>query len=173
MMDSDFESMSEFSCGVEELDYFFKCEIRECVEHRYLSAYCAYTEKDGIVAVFTLMNDAVMISTNEKEDFFDDLRLEECSATVDFFKKQSSFPAINIGHLGTSVKFQDKGIGTTIIEFVVGTYSQYRQAGCQFVTVDALNNKDTIRFYLKNYFNFQTNRDLYSATRRMYRILNP
>ena len=85
--------------------------------------------------------------------------------------RQSSFPAINIGHLGTSVDFQDIGIGMYIIEFVAGTFSQYRQAGCQFITVDALNNPRTVSFYLNNQFNFQTNHDFYSATRRMYRIL--
>lgn len=109
MTDADYENMSAFSCGVEELDDFFRNEVRECVEHKYLSAYCAYTEADGIVAAFTLMNDAIMIPTeDEKVDFFDDMRLEEDSATVDFFKRQSSYPAINIGHLGTAVGFQNE-----------------------------------------------------------------
>lgn len=58
-----------------------------------------------------------------------------------------------------------------IVEFVAGTFSQYRQAGCQFVTVDALNNKRAIKFYQNNLFSFQTNRDFYSPTRRMYRFL--
>lgn len=58
-----------------------------------------------------------------------------------------------------------------IVEFVAGTFSRYKQAGCQFVTVDALNNEKTVRFYLDNLFNFQTNKDRYSPTRRMYRIL--
>lgn len=172
MTDADYENMSAFSCGVKCLDDFFRYEVKECVERKYLSAYCAFTESDGIVAVFTLMNDAIMIdSEDEKIDFFDDLRLEEDSSVVAFFKKQSSFPAINIGHLGTSIDFQDNGIGMFIVEFVAGTFSQYRQAGCQFITVDALNNPKTVRFYLNNQFNFQTNHDIYSSTRRMYRIL--
>ena len=95
------------------------------------------------------MNDAIMINMEDKEtDFFDDLRLEEGSSIVDFFKRQSSFPAINIGHLGTSVDFQNNGIGMFILEFVAGTFSLYRQAGCQFITVDALNNPRPVSFYL-------------------------
>ena len=118
------------------------------------------------------MNDAIMIdSEDEKTDFFDDLRLEEGFSVVDFFKRQSSYPAIDIGHLGTLLDFQGNGIGMFIVEFVAGTFSQYRQAGCQFITVDALNNPRTVSFYLNNQFNFQTNHDFYSATRRMYRIL--
>lgn len=141
MTDADYDIMSAFSCGVKELDDFFRYEVKECVERKYLSAYCAFTESNGILAAFTLMNDAIMInSEDEKTDFFEDLRLEEGSSIVDFFKRQSSFPAINIGHLGTSVDFQNNGIGMFILEFVAGTFSLYRQAGCQFITVDALNN---------------------------------
>ena len=110
-------------------------------------------------------------SDDEKDDFIDDMRLEEDNDDVDFFKRQTSYPAINIGHLGTKIEFQGNGIGMIILEFVAGTFAQYRQAGCQFITVDALNNPATKRFYMNNGFAFQTNRDFYSSTRRMYRIL--
>lgn len=172
MTDADYENMSAFSCGVGELDRFFRSEVKVCVKRRYLSAYCAFTESRGIVAAFTLMNDALMISSQtEKEDFIDDLKLEVDAGIVNFFGRQSSYPAINIGHLGTAIEYQSRGIGMVIIEFVAGTFSQYHQAGCQFITVDALNNPKSIRFYSSNGFNYQTNRDMYSQTRRMYCIL--
>lgn len=104
MTDADYENMSAFSCGVDELDSFFRYEVRECVCRRYLSSYCALLDSEEIVAAFTLMNDALMISgPTEKEDFIDDLRLETSSDFVDFFNRQTSYPAVNIGHLGTSV----------------------------------------------------------------------
>lgn len=172
LTDADYENMSAFSCGVDELDKFFHSEVKECVKHRYLSAYCAFLDSGEIVAVFTLMNDALMIpGQTEKEDFIYDLRLEVEDDIVNFFNRQSSYPAINIGHLGTSEKYQSKGIGTAIIDLVADTFANYKQAGCQFITVDALNNKRTIRFYQDNAFGFQTNKDLQSPTRRMYRIL--
>lgn len=172
MTDADYENMSAFSCGVDELDNFFRYEVKECVARRYLSAYCVFTPANIIIAAFTLMNDALMIgSRDEKEDFFDDLRLDVGVDIVNFFKRQSSYPAINIGHLGTSVNCQSNGIGMAVIAFVATTFYQYRQAGCQFITVDALNNHRTIKFYQTNGFSFQTNKDMYSSTRRMYRIL--
>ncbi len=68
MTNADYENMSAFSCGVAELDKFFKTEVRECVNHHYLSAYCALLASGEIVAAFTLMNDALMISgQSEKE----------------------------------------------------------------------------------------------------------
>lgn len=124
------------------------------------------------MAAFTLMNDALMLkSESEKQDFLDDLQYEAEADTVTFFNRQTSYPAINIGHLGVDVRFQGRKIGLAIIESLVETYANYRLAGCQFITVDALNNERTLRFYATNRFLFQTDRDFYSSTRRMYRIL--
>lgn len=83
----------------------------------------------------------MIVSHTEKEDFIDDMRLDTSSDIVDFFKRQSSYPAINIGHLGISVNHQRNGIGSAIIDLVADTFSNYSQAGCQFITVDALNNE--------------------------------
>ncbi|MCM1309725.1 MAG: hypothetical protein NC301_01705 [Bacteroides sp.] len=173
MTDADYENMSAFSCGDTELDNFFRNEVRECVNKHYLAAYSVLSPKEEIIAAFTLMNDALMIeSQTAKEDFIDDMRFETEPDIVDFFKRQTSYPAINIGHLGTASPHQCKGIGMAIIELVANTFQEYKQAGCQFITVDALNNSRTTRFYLDNGFYFQTNKDFYSSTRRMYRILN-
>lgn len=172
MTDADYENMSAFSCGEAKLDRFFRSEVRECVSHRYLSAYCATIDSGEIVAAFTLMNDALMIpSEAEKEDFIGDLLFEVDEDIVDFFSRQTSYPAVNIGHLGTSEGFQHHGIGTAIIDLVVETFAHNRQTGCQFVTVDAINKSDVIKFYNKNLFSFQTEHDFYAPTRRMYRIL--
>ena len=172
LIDSDYKNLSEFSCGVNELDKFFKYEVEECVFHHYLSAYCAYLDSGKIIAAFTLMNDALMVSgTSDKDKFIDDLRYETSESIVDFFSRQTSYPAINIGHLGVSKEYQGFGIGTAIIDLITTTFANYRQAGCQFITVDALNNSITTKFYTRNLFNFQTNRDFYSSTRRMYKII--
>lgn len=172
MTDADYENMSAFTCGVKELDEFFGNEIRKCVERRYLSAYSAILSSGEIIAAFTLMNDALMIIEEaDKKDFIDGLRFETDADTVEFFNRQTSYPSINIGHLGTLLPYQCKGTGMAIVEFVAETFLHYRQSGCQFITVDALNNLRTLKFYLKNGFSFQTNKDFYWSTRRMYRIL--
>ena len=161
-----------FLVGVKELDDFFHNEFRECVQRRYLSAYCVFIDSGEIIAAFTLMNDALMIgSKTEKDDFIEDLKFETDEDIVTFMNRQSSYPAINIGHLVTLKKYQGMGIGSMIIDFVADTFAKYRQSGCQFITVDALNNYRTTKFYSENYFGFQTNRDSTFPTRRMYRIL--
>lgn len=173
MTDADYENMSAFSCGDNELDDFFQHEVKECVNRHYLSAYCAVLPSSGkIVAAFTLMNDALMlISETEKSDFIEDLKFEVEDDAIEFFNRQTSYPAVNIGHLGTIVEYQSKGIGTAIIDLVADTFYNLQQSGCQFLTVDALSNHRTIKFYQACGFSFQTNKDFYSSTRRMYRML--
>lgn len=118
------------------------------------------------------MNDALMIGSQaEKNDFIEDLKFEWDEDIVDFLNRQSSYPAINIGHLGIIKGYQSMGIGSMIIDLVGDTYAKYRQSGCQFITVDALNNERTTKFYCENSFWFQTNQDSTSPTRRMYRVL--
>lgn len=173
MNNADFENMSAFSCRVEELDNFFRNEVNECVQRHYLAAYCAEISTGEIVAAFTLMNDSLMVvGYTEKSDFIYDLKFEIENDKIEFFKRQTSYPSINIGYLGVTVQYQNRGIGTEIVDFVAYSFSQYRQAGCQFITVDALKNEKTIKFYLDNGFSFQTNRDAVAPTRRMYRIIS-
>lgn len=162
---------SEFSCGVPELDDFFHYEIPACILHHYLAAYIV-TISDEIVGVFTLMNDALMISgSEEKEDFIDDLQWELSESDIDFLTRQTSYPAINIGHLGVSSKWQGNNLGSIILTYVANTFADYKNAGCQFLTVDAINNAKTTKFYTNNKFSFQTLKDSAKPTRRMYRIL--
>lgn len=109
--------------------------------------------------------------TKRKKDFIEETCSKISSEYVSIFENQTSYPAINIGHLGVKEDFQSKGIGQKIIDFVIYTFCNYNMSGCQFITVDSLNNKRTNKFYSRNYFYNQTNSDCTSATRRMYKPL--
>ena len=84
------------------------------------------------------------------------------------FQQQSSFPAVNIGHLAVRKDLQSKGIGQFVITYIMGLLTTYRLTGVQFLTVDSLNNPRTNKFYLNNDFCNQSNKDINSETRRMY-----
>lgn len=81
---------------------------------------------------------------------------------------QTSFPAVNIGHLGVRKDMQSKKIGEKILDFILHTFISYDVSGCQFITVDSLNNPRTNKFYCNYGFFYQTNTDMYKPTRRMY-----
>lgn len=168
--EDDSDMLSSFFCGREELDNFFHNEILTCVKHHYVSAYCVRdTVSSDILAVFTLANDAVMIGNMEdRTEFIEQSSLKINKEYISTFEKQTSFPAVNIGHLGVKSGFQGLSIGQMIIDFVLFTFSQFDISGCQFVTVDSLNNPRTNKFYMKNSFLLQTSLDMFNETRRMY-----
>lgn len=170
LKEEDSKELSSFSCGVNELDSFFHNEILICSKYHYFSSYCARNIVDNeIVAVFTLANDAVMLDNSEDRDDF----IEQSSYSIQeeykaIFQMQTSFPAVNIGHLGVRRDMQSKRIGEKILDFILNTFIYYDVSGCQFITVDSLNNSRTNKFYSKNGFSFQTNTDMCKPTRRMY-----
>lgn len=173
LQETDYSELQSFSCGTEELDNFFREELPLCVKYRYFAAYCAKERNSGeLVAIFTLANDVVVVgSVEDKADFVEDVKFLMDDEYVQTFERQSSFPAINIGHLGIREDWQSKGIGSQIVDFILYTFSNYRLSGCQFITVDSLNNPRTNKFYMNNGFVNQTNNDSVSHTRRMYMYL--
>ncbi|WP_455586640.1 GNAT family N-acetyltransferase [Bacteroides sp.] len=169
LLRENLKQVLSFSCGCEELDHFFHEELLLCAKHHYVSAYCAKNVKnDDIVAIFTLSNDSVVIDNVDKDDFIQESKLKISDEYTSTFEKQSSFPAINIGHLGVRSDLQSQGIGEQILDFVLYTFSYFSISGCQFITVDSLNNNRTNKFYARNGFLNQTNNDSKNSTRRMY-----
>lgn len=90
---------------------------------------------------------------------------------VPIFKTQTSFPAINIAHLAVAKNYQDKGVGTNILSYIIDTFIDYDLAGCQIVTVDSLNTPRVNSFYMRNGFRNFTDSDATAKTRRMYLLL--
>lgn len=165
LTESDSPSLSEFSCGVAEIDDFFRNEAFLCARYNYLIPYkCVARGSGQILGLFTLANDVLALEYEDKFDF-PNIAPEYDS----IFQRQSSYPAVNIGHLAVRTDMQSMGAGRLIVEFVAGTFSTMRLSGCQFITVDALNNPRTIKFYKdKLGFEFQTLSDIGKHTRRMY-----
>ncbi|MDE6378282.1 MAG: GNAT family N-acetyltransferase, partial [Duncaniella sp.] len=125
---------------------------------------CCLRSTGAIVGLFTLANDTLKLEYEDRVDF-----PNLASEYSDIFSRQCTYPAINIGHLAVRADVQSNGIGKYIVEFVRMTFTHYRGAGCQFITVDALNNIRTVNFYtFKLGFEFQTLSDLGNHTRRMY-----
>lgn len=163
--ENDVHSFSEFYCGVEKLDEFFHNEVVLCSKYNYLVPYkCTLNSTGEIVGLFTLANDVLALEHEDRVNF------PNLSQEYDhIFCIQSSYPAINIGHLAVRESMQSRGIGSFIVNFVAATFANMRISGCQFITVDAINRLRTTNFYeLKLGFNFQTVSDLNADTRRMY-----
>jgi len=68
-------------------------------------------------------------------------------------KPQRTYPAIKIGRLGIDKGFTGKGVGSRIIEITIGTALAHSDnVGCRYLSVDAYDEPQVIRFYEKNGF---------------------
>ena len=64
-----------------------------------------------------------------------------------------NYPSVLIGRLAVSEKFQGKGIGSEILDFLKIWFSDsHNKTGCRFVIVDAVNEPRVVSFYEKNGF---------------------
>lgn len=165
----DSQELSSFSCGNEELDNFFHNDILMCAKYHHVTAYCARdVNTKEIIAVFTLSNDAVVLDDGDKEDFIQESSMKVNEEYIPLLQRQTSFPAINIGHLGVRTDLQSTGVGEHILDFIVATFTEFNLSGCQYITVDSVNNPRTNKFYSRYGFLNQTDMDMQQPTRRMY-----
>jgi tRNA(Met) C34 N-acetyltransferase TmcA len=86
-------------------------------------------------------------------------------------KDVSMYPAAKIGRFAVNTELQRSGYGTQILHLIIMSFLTDNKTGCQFLTVDALNNAETIRFYEKNGFAFVTSSDYNKPSRQMYKNL--
>lgn len=165
LTEDDYPLLSSFTCGVESIDTFFRIQAYLCAKYKYLIPYkCCIENGNSIVGLFTLANDIIMLEHEDRNDF-----PNIPSEYEEIFRKQNSFPSVNIGHLAVHTHYQSQRIGRYIVEFVAETFAHHHVTGCQFITVDAINNQRILKFY--NYilgFEFLTLADVGKPTRRMY-----
>lgn len=177
--EEDRKDLLSFSCGEEEEDeflnnFFHSNDLYLCDKYHYYSVYVVRQKSTSyLLAIFTLANDSIVLTCQEdKEDLHDDVGCSIAGDYNEIWNKQTSFPAINIGHLGVSSQFHSIGIGSNLIRLILGTFIKYDKSGCQFVTVDSLNNSKTNKFYATNGFTNLSNLDIKDITRRMYILLD-
>lgn len=164
---------SDFSCGNAVMDRFLIDDAFKCHQFRYVIFYKLFFKDSGeVIAYFSLANDSIHFDCPS-----DKCDMMECvSPLVDanyrnHFGQQTSFPAVNIAHLAVNIRFQRQGFGSDILQYICEVYRSPQSAGCQFVTVDALNTPEVNGFYMKNGFDILTDNDSAKPTRRLYRSL--
>jgi GNAT superfamily N-acetyltransferase len=79
-----------------------------------------------------------------------------------------TLPAVKIGRLAVDKQFQSNGIGSSVLDFIKGWFTEGNKTGCRFIVIDALNKPDTLNFYSKNGFLYLNPKDNKDKTRLMY-----
>lgn len=156
-----------FDCGDADLTDFF---LKDSAGHaRQLLAVTYTLENDAeTIAFFSVLNDRI-----QKEEC-DQGIFNLLAKMMPSGKRYGSYPAVKVGRLGVHKVHQHKNIGTDVMNYIKMYFVDERQkTGCRFITVDAYNNECTVKFYLKNGFQFLTDQDKKSDHRAMYFDLMP
>lgn len=159
-----------FDCGVDDLNDFLLIDSKKYLRHlRYTTTILELEDKT--LAYYSLANDLLRI--DNQEDFADEMKNEEHKIHPDYWQtylEQIMYPAAKIGRLAVHKEFQCNKIGEYIIDFLTYSFTHGNKTGCQFLTLDALNenNQRAIRFYEKKGFKMVTAKDIGQKTRSMY-----
>ena len=140
-----------FSCGDDDLDDFFKNDTINYSNQLLGKSYCYRLKNDNkiIVCAFTLSNSSI------DSRHLPNSRRKKLTENIPHEKSLSSYPATLIGRLGVNKDFSGKGIGTELMNFLKKWLLEMEnRTACRFLTVDAYNNKNTLRYYENNGFKY-------------------
>lgn len=156
---ANFEELTEFYTGKEQMDEFLHNHLKDCEECHYCKTFCVRLKKNNaIVAIFALAFDSVDIELDD----FDDMRIGTAGTDLpsvnqnfrDRFEKKSTYPALEIAYLAIDKKFQNLHIGSALIEQITSMAKEQKLGGCVFLTVRAwhIPGYSAVGFYEKNQF---------------------
>jgi GNAT superfamily N-acetyltransferase len=149
-----------FECADKDLNDFLLNDAKNYLNSMLAVTYVIQNDEETI-AYFSLSNDN--LSKNDEESSV----WNKLNRKIPNEKRRHTYPAVKIGRLAVSEKYQGKGFGTHIIFMVQEMYiHEMQRAGCRFMTVDAY--RDALPFYEKNKFKFLTEQDCNDDTRTMY-----
>jgi len=161
--DIDFKLLSNFDCGDSDLNDFFQKDAlahhKELFATTYILKLQEMDEQSSLppIAAISFNNDLIKLSNIDKDKF-----LPEAKA------KYKYSPAVKIARLGVFKSYQNKNLGTYILNLTKQLFVTDNRTGCRFLTVDAYNKPNVIRFYRKNDFSFLHDKDQKRQTRIMY-----
>lgn len=173
---TDFSLLSDFQCGIPEMDRFIHSRFEDSVAHHFCVPYSVHID-DKAVALFALNFDAVILP----EDYKDDLKLGATAfgppgiseSYEDTFWSKWHYPAIEISYFAIQMEYQQRQIGRRLIEEIVQLARRQSIGGCQFVTVEAYRKPgySAEGFYRKCLFSRCADPDPVGDTIRLYRFL--
>ena len=122
-----------FDSGDNDLnDFLYNESIKYC-ENNYAVVYLVYYE-NKLIAFFSLSSDSIKLNEN----------LEI---------KLKYYPSLKIGRLAVDTHYQNSGIGSWIIDWIIGFAKKVRKnQGIRYISVDAYNKKKILKFYTENKF---------------------
>lgn len=147
-----------FDCGDADLnEYFHKDAILHRKELLTQTYYFYLTQYPFVVlALLDFCNDAIRFDWSR------------ATIEIDQGKQYPHMPAVKLTRFGVDTQFQGRSIGSHALNIVKKFFVTDNRTGCRFLTVDAYNEPEVLRFYDKNGFKSLTDKDKTKQTRSLY-----
>lgn len=138
-----------FTCGNKDLDNFFYEDCIAYANNLFGKSYCFQSPQKEIIAAFTVSNASIF--TNRLPN----ARRKKISKNLPYAKRDLNYPAVLIGRLGINIHYQNRHIGSSLLDFIKAWFTDNKnKTGCRYLVVDAYNTEKTLLFYQKNGFDF-------------------
>lgn len=139
---------ASFTCGKRDLNEFFLDLAIGLQEELFANTYCL-VKGEEVVAMFSICNDSIPLDRKAV------LKISGKG------KHTETYPAVKLARLGVANKWQRNGVGALILNFLIYFFIINNKTGCRYLTVDAYNTKDTLKFYGRNVFERLEPKQLY------------
>lgn len=174
----DVSCLSDFRCGIPEMDKFIREGLGTSVFHHYCQAYKVSLDAQ-VIALFALSFDSLNLDVDDKNDMLAGYSISRPPRLLtdykDIFFNKPHYPALEITYLAVDERFGRQGIGRIIVEAILEKAQNQDLAGCQFLTVEALHTHEysAVGFYEKCGFSPCDYPNPNKDTLRMFRTLYP
>lgn len=143
------DAIMDFDCGDNDLNEFIHSEASDYRKSLLAVSYVVVEKNhpNKILGFCSVANDKVALG-----DFADKTEFNRFRKKSGFpqSKRLKSYPAIKLCRLGVDVKYRNQHLGSFILDFIRGFFTDDNKSGCRFMTVDAYT--EAIPFYEKNGF---------------------
>jgi GNAT superfamily N-acetyltransferase len=155
-----------FDCGNTDLNDYFQNDAKKHREELLTETYIlqeASIEDIFPVALIDFCNDSIRREKIEKV-----IQTNQELETFIKAKRYHTYPAVKITRFGVCERFQGKNIGSFVLNMVKRLFRTDNRTGCRFLTVDAYNDQNVLKFYQKNDFQFFSRDDKNRKTRALF-----
>jgi len=156
---NDEQILASFDCDNDDLNEYFREDAILHKRELLTQTYCLYKANGDSplpLALFDLCNDAVRLK--KYKDIVE----------IDQRKHYPFLPAVKITRFGVAKELHGMNLGSHTMNLIKRFFLTNNRTGCRFITVDAYNKDEVLRFYGKNDFKPFNNKDQTGPTRSLF-----
>lgn len=137
----DLSILSDFDCADDDLNDYYHSDVRAHQMQLLTQTYCFHPSGEpyqNSLAFVDFCNDCV-----KKEEITKN-QLKRFSQQ----KRYPFFPAVKVTRLGVAKETAGNGIGSKLLWTIKYFFLTNNRTGCRFITVDAYDKEEILRFYV-------------------------